>query len=66
MQFTSDAPMIQQQSRRQCLGVLFGTKKKNVHFETAAALHADVLQMQSRKQFAAILARPTESTADSI
>ena len=66
MQFTRDAPMIQLQSRRQCLGVLFGTKKKNVHFETAAASHVDVLQLDGRKQFVAILARPTESTQDSI
>ena len=52
---TSDAPVIQLESRKLCFSVLFGTRKKKVSYETNPVPQLpNIIQLESRRKFLGI------------
>ena len=52
---TCDAPVIQLESRKLCLSILFGTRKNKASYEATPVPHLpDIIQLESRRKFLGI------------
>jgi hypothetical protein len=50
-----DAPVIQHESRKLCLSILFGTRKNKASYEaTPVPQLPDIIQLESRRKFLGI------------
>lgn len=60
-----DAPVMQLESRKLCLSILFGKRKNKVYcLADPIAQVPDLIQLESRKKFMSILGNPRPQTVD--
>ena len=60
-----DAPVMQLESRKLCLSILFGTRKNKVYcLADPIAQVPDLIQLESRKKFISMLGNPRPQTVE--